>query len=88
MRCRVQRLPGTLEHKILGYLEAVNGESGRCWWNTQRHRTPPWKHLMTVGPDLGIGFEAADGGRLQVVIDPADLRRGRFDRVCGIFDSA
>ncbi len=43
---------------------------------------------MTVGPDLGIGFEVADGGRLQVVIDPADLRRGRFDRVCGIFDSA
>ncbi len=41
MRRRVQRLPGTLEHKILGYLEAVNGESGRCWWNSQRHRTPP-----------------------------------------------
>jgi hypothetical protein len=38
--------------------------------------------------DETIGFEVADAGRLQVAIDPRDLRRGRFDRACGIFDSA
>jgi len=33
-------------------------------------------------------WEVADGGRLQLLISPADLARGRFDRVCGVFDSA
>jgi hypothetical protein len=47
-----------------------------------------WRHLITFGVDFGIGFEVADGGRLQVQISPADLAAGRFDRVCGIFDGA
>jgi hypothetical protein len=35
-----------------------------------------------------FGFEVADAGRVQLPISPADLRAGRFDRVCGVFDSA
>jgi hypothetical protein len=47
-----------------------------------------WRHLFTIGLDYRIGFEVADGGQLQIAIRPDDLRGGRFDRVCGIFDSA
>ena len=74
------------EHRLLGYLDTPNGESGRCWSRT-RSAVSPWRHLLTVGHDERIGFEVADGGRLQVAIDPRDLRRGSFRRVCGIFDS-
>jgi hypothetical protein len=47
-----------------------------------------WRHLFSVGYDPGMGWEVADGGVLQTLISPADLRAGRFDRVCGTFDSA
>lgn len=86
IRGRVQRLPGHLEHKLLGYVDGANDELDACWSSTQRRRTTPWQHLIAVGQDPVIGFEVADGGRLQVAIHPADLRRGRFDRVCGIFN--
>jgi hypothetical protein len=43
---------------------------------------------VTIGWDEPAGFEVADVGRLQVAIAPRDLRRGRFGRVCGVFDSA
>jgi hypothetical protein len=75
------------EHRLLGELETPNGGAGRCLERTRR-RTGAWRHLLTIGSDTAVGFEVADAGRLQVVIAPADLRRGRFDRVCGIFDSA
>ena len=74
-------------HKLLGHLEQVNGESGRCYWRTQR-AAGAWRHLITVGWDERLGFEIADGGRLQIVISPSDLARGRFEDVCAIFDSA
>jgi hypothetical protein len=38
--------------------------------------------------DQAVDFVAADAGRIQFLISPADLRSGRFDRVCGVFDSA
>ena len=43
---------------------------------------------MTFGYDEDRGFMVADVGTLQLLISPADLRAGRFDRVCGVFDSA
>jgi hypothetical protein len=78
---------GGIEHRLLGYIDTPNGESGSCWRRTQRS-SHPWRHLITIASDYRIGFEVADAGQLQVAIDPRDLRRGDFDRVCGIFESA
>jgi hypothetical protein len=37
-----------IEHRLLGYLDSPNGETGRCW-----HRNPRparrWRHLLTIG---------------------------------------
>ncbi len=75
-----------LGHKLLGYRDATgNGDEDPCARRTQRGSTP-WRHLVTVAPDYGV-FEVADGGTLEVVVRPDDLRRGRFNRVCGIFYS-
>jgi hypothetical protein len=75
-----------LEHELLGYLDVPNG-GDKCSARAERTRGT-WRHLFTVGPDDHLGFSVADAGRLQVLISPADLRAGRFDRVCGVFDSA
>jgi uncharacterized protein DUF1963 len=75
-----------IQHRMLGYLTVPTEESGRCW----RHavdRSRPWRHLFTIGPDSGLGFDIGLASALQIVIGPGDLRRGRFGRVCGIFDS-
>lgn len=87
LRERLLGDPSGPEHRALGHLSQVNGETGRCWWRTQRRRGA-WLPLFTMSYDVPIGFEVADGGRLQIVVAPGDLRRGRFDRVCGIFESA
>lgn len=76
----------SLPHRLLGYPASPNGET-RCWERTQR-REGAWRHLLTIGPDSRLGFEVADGGRLQVALPPQDLENGRFDRACGIFDSS
>jgi Domain of unknown function (DUF1963) len=86
LRDSLHRRKGLLSHRLLGYVDTPNGE-GSCWRRTERP-IDAWRHLITVGLDFGIRFEVADGGRLQVEIPPADLAAGRFDRVCGIFDSS
>jgi hypothetical protein len=75
-----------LEHVLLGYSHAPNGGDD-CSERAER-ASDTWRHLFTIGPDDHLGFSVADAGRLQVLIAPADLRAGRFDRVCGVFDSA
>jgi hypothetical protein len=75
-----------LEHVLLGYSNEPNGGDD-CSARAARPRDT-WRHLFTIGPDDHLGFNVADAGRLQVLISPADLRAGRFDRVCGVFDSA
>jgi Domain of unknown function (DUF1963) len=82
----LERRPARLLHRMLGHIGTPNG-THPCWERTQR-RGGAWRHLFTIGLDFRIGFEVSDGGRLQIAIPPADLRDGRFDRVCGIFDSA
>ena len=82
----LHRRPTLLQHRLLGHIRSPNGGSS-CWERTQRRRGA-WRHLFTIGLDYRVGFEVADGGRLQIAIPPGDLRSGRFDRVCGIFDSA
>ena len=82
----LHRRPGLLEHRLLGHMGTPNGET-RCWRRSQR-REGAWRHLLTIGADWRVGFDVADTGRLQVAIPPADLWAGRFDRVCGSFDSA
>jgi hypothetical protein len=86
LRDSLHRRKGLLSHRLLGYVDTPNG-GGSCWRRTQR-ALAPWRHLITIGLDFGVGFEVADGGRLQVEIAPEDLAAGRFDRVCGIFDSS
>ena len=86
LRDSLHRRKGLLSHRLLGYVDTPNG-GGSCWRRTQRP-VDGWRHLITIGLDFGVGFEVADGGRLQVEVSPADLAAGRFDRVCGIFDSA
>ena len=78
-------LRGAASQRLLGYVDSPNGEGEPCW-NRTRRRKGAWRHLFTMNQDLG--FEVADGGRLQIAIGPRDLRRGRFGRTCGIFDSA
>jgi hypothetical protein len=75
-----------METRLLGYAEAPNG-GDECSARMERPKGT-WRHLFTMGPDDEFGFEVADAGRLQLLISPADLRAGRFDRVCGVFDSA
>ena len=75
-----------LEHLLLGYSNAPNG-GDECSERAERGRDT-WRHLFTIGPDDHLGFNVADAGRVQILIAPADLRAGRFDRVCGVFDSA
>ena len=75
-----------LEHLLLGYSNAPNGGDD-CSERAERARDT-WRHLFTIGPDDDLGFNVADAGALQILIAPADLRAGRFDRVCGVFDSA
>jgi hypothetical protein len=86
LRASLHARTGLLQHRLLGYVDTPN-LGGRCWRRTER-AVDAWRHLITIGLDFGIGFEVADGGRLQVEIAPADLAAGRFDRVCGIFDGA
>jgi Domain of unknown function (DUF1963) len=86
-RDRLRAVRGFRPHRMLGYIDTPNGERGRCWSQT-RQSADPWEHLFTIGLDYDVGWEVGDFGRLQVAISPADLRRGRFDRVCGIFDGA
>jgi hypothetical protein len=86
LRDSLHRRTGLLRHRLLGYADTPN-RGGSCWRRTERP-VDPWRHLITIGLDFGVGFEVADGGQLQVEISPADLAAGRFDRVCGIFDSA
>ncbi len=73
-------------HQLLGYPDEPNGGDD-CSERAKRAKQP-WRHLFTMDWDEELGFMAADGGRLQMLISPADLKRGRFDRVCGVFDSA
>jgi hypothetical protein len=86
LEAALHRRPKLLHHRLLGHVKSPNGGSP-CWGRTQRRRGA-WRHLFTIGLDFRVGFEVADGGRLQVAIPPGDLHSGRFDRVCGIFDSA
>ncbi len=86
LRESLQDRKSLLAHRLLGYVDTPN-RGGSCWRRTELP-IGAWRHLITIGLDFGIGFEVADGGRLQVEIAPADLAAGRFDRVCGIFDSA
>jgi hypothetical protein len=74
-----------METKLLGYANAPNGGNA-CWQRAERKKSP-WRHLLTVGPNDAVDFVVADAGRIQFLIAPADLRTGRFDRVCGVFDS-
>ena len=75
-------------HLLWMYLQIENGRMSRRGTRPFRCRLPisPTKGRFRV--DYRIGFEVADGGRLHIAIPPSDLRSGRFDRVCGIFDSA
>ena len=85
LRETLHRRSWSLGHRMLGYVETPNGETS-CWERTQRRRGA-WRHLFTMDADWRVGFDVADGGRLQVAIPPADLRNGRFGRACGSFDS-
>ena len=75
-----------MEHRLLGYGDAPNGGNA-CSGRMERSKQP-WRHLFSFGWDEALGFMVADAGSLQLLIAPQDLRRGRFDRVCGDFDSA
>lgn len=69
------------DDQLLGYSGQPNGGDD-CSARAERPKDT-WRHLFTF-----MNWEVADGGRLQLLISPKDLRRGRFDRVCGTFDSA
>jgi hypothetical protein len=69
------------EDKLLGYSEPPNGDNA-CSARAGRPENT-WRHLF-----MFTTWEVADGGRLQFLISPSALAKGRFTGVCGIFDSA
>src|SRR3954452_19396691 len=74
-----------VSHRLLGYGEPPNG--GDACWSRAGRASRPRRHLFTLNSDEDVGFEIADAGRIQLLISPDDLRAGRFDRLCGVFDS-
>jgi hypothetical protein len=74
-----------IETRLLGYASAPNGGNA-CSARMERPEGT-WRHLFTMGPDDAFGFAVGDAGRQQFLISPADLRAGRFERACGVFDS-
>ena len=73
------------EHQLLGYSRLSFNED-RCAARADRVRAP-WRHLLTVGYDHDLGFDLPGAVRVQILISPADLRAGRFDRICTAVDS-
>lgn len=73
-------------HRLLGYGSEPNG--GNACSERAKRKTDPWLHLFTMDWDGDLGFEVADAGIVQLLIAPADLGQGRFDRVCGVFESS
>jgi hypothetical protein len=67
-------------HRLLGYVTNPGRGGGSCGIAHTR------RLLAEFGWDAGIGFTVGEGGRLQFLMAPGDLRRGRFDRVCGRFE--
>lgn len=71
-------------HQLLGYSRgAYNPDT--CTKRADR-RTAPRRQLLMIDNDE-LGFDIPDGGRLHVLISPAALRAGRFDRICSYFDT-
>lgn len=72
-------------HQLLGYSRgAYNPDT--CTRRADR-KSAPWRHLLMIDNDDELGFDIPDGGRLHVLISPAALRAGRFDRTCSYFDT-
>lgn len=72
-------------HQLLGYSRgAFNPDT--CTKRADR-RTAPWRQLLMVDNDDELGFDIPDAGRLHVLIAPDALRTGRFDQICGYFDT-
>lgn len=73
------------DHYLLGYLGTpLNPDP--CATRTDRVRSP-WRHLFTIDYDEQLGFDIPDAGWLQIAVSPADLKAGRFDRVCSLFNT-
>ena len=73
-----------LQHRLLGFPFAPNGGNA-CSARGERARLT-WRQVAMFDYDERLGFTVGDGGDLQLLISPADLRAGRFGRVCGVFE--
>lgn len=72
-------------HQLLGYARSAYNPDP-CTERADR-RSAPWRQLLVIDNDDTLGFDIPDGGRLHVLISPAALRAGRFDRTCSYFDT-
>lgn len=73
------------DHYLLGYLGTpLNPDP--CAARTDRMHSP-WRHLFTIDYDEELGFDIPDAGWLQIAVSPSDLKAGRFDRVCSLFNT-
>jgi uncharacterized protein YwqG len=69
-------------HQLLGWASPVQADPTlSCDAVTKSRRVL----LAQLDWDEGIGFAFGDGGALFVTIPPGDLRKGRFNRLCGQF---
>ncbi|HEV7753278.1 MAG TPA: DUF1963 domain-containing protein [Baekduia sp.] len=63
------------------------GGSASCATYVCGHSSHPVRRLLLqLDFDPPLRFAVGDGGALYLTILPADLRAGRFDRLCATFD--
>jgi hypothetical protein len=69
-------------HQLLGWSAPVQADPTTYCGGVVKS---PRVLLIQLDYDDGIRFAIGDGGALFVTIPPGDLRKGRFDRLCGQF---
>jgi hypothetical protein len=70
-------------HQLLGWARPVQDDPTYVCGHSSH---PARRLLLQLDFDPPLRFAVGDGGALYLTILPADLRAGRFDRLCATFD--
>jgi uncharacterized protein YwqG len=81
------KLPYTPFHLLGGWSWSIQGDvEFSC--GDKHTKGPERRLLLQLDSDERLRFQYADAGILYITITPQDLRAGRYDRLCGEFQSA
>jgi hypothetical protein len=78
-----RRVPNKPIHQLLGWSRPVQEDPTFGCGASSR---PRYRLLLQLDFDPPLRFAVGDGGSLYLTILPADLRAGRLDRLCAVFD--